>query len=210
MKNLVVVLLFFASLGAGFAQKKPNEQLSRSAPFEVGFAVEGMARGINSGTFLGDAYQLSLGYRIKSEFGVRGIPGLGIYFGSQRATIQENNFLGGFFSESQWWDIGVYLYHKKTLSEKITLRGELGYGSLQVNNIQESSRFRLDYGHYFANVGGHYSLFRSKSGLDIDLIGTLGVGLLRGASIQINPADRRYIQRATDLQAKLGVQWTIR
>lgn len=141
------------------------------------------------------------------DFEFSGYPGIGLYFGTQGSSIQPNRFLGGFFKEVRMPETGMYIYHQVPISEKLALRGELGFGQLQMINGLSPSRFILDYTHFSGGLVANYTLAKEVFCVfDLNLIFGGNYGFLNGNKIVINALDRTYVQRATAVQGVFGIQ----
>ena len=206
-KSFFVFLLFWAVL-PGFSQevKEGEDRLPKGQfTFSPGAALG--YRAFEKGTYLGDTYALGLSYRLTLDFGFHGYPGIGIYFDKQEASIQTNRFLGGFFTEVRMPESGVYLYHQVPLVKNLDLRGELGYGQLQVIHGLSPSRFILDYGNFSGRLAFEYTVAKEVKGVfDLKLVFGGNYSLLNGNKIVINPGDRTYMQRANAVQGIFGIR----
>jgi hypothetical protein len=141
------------------------------------------------------------------DFEFSGYPGIGLYFGTQGSSIKPNRFLGGFFKEVRMPETGIYLFHQVPVFENLTLRGELGYGQLQVIHGLSPSRFILDYSNFHGGLAFNYNLAKEINGVfDLNLIVGGNYGFLLGNDIVINAADRNYVQRATAIQGIFGIR----
>lgn len=80
-----------------FPRSEEVEKKFEKGIFFSDFSAEFLGRNFKEGNFLGDAYQVSLGYQINFDLGVSGYPGLGFYASGNGAKVLENQFLGGFF-----------------------------------------------------------------------------------------------------------------
>ena len=205
-KSLFTFLLFWAVL-PGFSQevKEEEERLSKGQfTFAPGAALG--YRAFEKGTFLGDTYAVGLSYRLNLDVEFHGYPGIGIYFEKQAASIQNNRFLGGFFTEVRMPETGIYLYHQVPLVKNLDLRGELGYGELQVIHGLSPSRFILDYSNFHGGLAFNYNLAKEVKGVfDLKLFFGGNYSLLNGNKIVINPSDRSYMQRASAVQGIFGI-----
>lgn len=206
-KSLFIFLLFWAVL-PGFSQELKEEE-DRLPKGQFTFAP-GAALGYRSfekGSFLGDTYAVGLSYRLTVEVEFHGYPGIGIYFDKQAASMLDNRFLGGFFREVRMPETGVYLYHQVPVVKNLDLRGELGYGELQVIHGLSPSRFILDYSNFHGGLAFNYNLAKEVNGVfDLNLIFGGNYSFLLGNDIVINAADRNYVQRATAIQGIFGIR----
>lgn len=206
-RSLFASLLFWVVL-PGFSQELEEEEERVSKGqfiFSPGAALG--YRAFEKGTFLGDTYAVGLSYRLTLDFGFHGYPGVGIYFDKQEASIQNNRFLGGFFTEVRMPETGIYLYHQVPLGKNLDLRGELGYGELQVIHGLSPSRFILDYSNFHGGLAFNYNLAKEVNGVfDLNLIVGGNYSFLLGNDIVINAADRNYVQRATAIQGIFGIR----
>jgi hypothetical protein len=132
---------------------------------------------------------MGLGFRLKVDFEFSGYPGIGVYFGTQGSSIQPNRFLGGFFKEVRMPETGIYLFHQVPVFKDLTLRGELGYGQLQVIHGLSPSRFILDFAHFSGGLVANYTLAMEVLGIfDLNLIVGGNYGFLNGNKIVTLPA----------------------
>ena len=152
-KFLLAVLLLFWVVLPGFSQKIKEEPRLPKGQFTFAPGAAMGYRSFEKGTFLGDTYAVGLSYRLTVEVEFHGYPGIGIYFDKQAASMLDNRFLGGFFTEVRMPETGVYLYHQVPLVKNLDLRGELGYGELQVIHGLSPSRFILDYSNFHGGSG---------------------------------------------------------
>lgn len=183
----------------GKVAKKAN------APFETGFAVEGLYRNFARGTYLGDTYQMGVGYRVMMRLGFKGYPGLGLYLGGQQAKILDNRFLGDFFEQARASDSGFMIYYDVPVVNRFSLSADVGMGMMSMVHGESGSRFRLDYQQYSGNVGAKYTLVEKQRAHRMSLTLNAGSSLLLGNQIRINLLDREYMRRATDVQVRVGV-----
>lgn len=206
-RSLVVVLLLLWFTFPAFSQEMKKEGGIPKGQFTFAPGVELVYRAFEKGSFLGYTYGMGLGYRLKMDFEFSGYPGIGVYFGTQRASIQANSFLGGFFKEVRMPETGVYFYHQFLISEKLALRGELGYGQLQVIHGLSPSRFILDYANFSGGLVANYTVAKEVLGIfDLNLVFGGNYGFLNGNKIVINDLDRTYVQRATATQGVFGIK----
>lgn len=206
-RSLVVVLFLLWASFPTFSQEKKKEDGLPKGQFTLAPGAELLHRSYEEGSFLGDTYGLGLGYRLKLDFEFSGYPGIGLYFGTQGASIKSNRFLGGFFNEVRMPETGVYLYHQVSIFENLALRGELGFGQLQVIHGMSPSRFILDYTNFSGGLVANYRLAKEVLGVfDLHLIFGGHYGFLNGNKIVINSLDRPYVQHSTSIQGIFGVR----
>lgn len=203
---LAVLFLFWVGL-PGFSQKIKEEPRLPKGQFTFAPGAALGYRSFEKGTFLGDTYAMGLSYRLNIDVEFHGYPGIGIYFDKQAASMLDNRFLGGFFTEVRMPETGVYLYHQVPVVKDLDLRGELGYGELQVIHGLSPSRFILDYSNFHGGLAFHYNLAKEVNGVfDLNLIFGGNYSFLLGNDIVINAADRNYVQRATAIQGIFGIR----
>lgn len=202
---MIVLGLMMCFAQYGTCQEVGKVAKKAKAPFETGFAVEGLYRNFASSTYLGDTYQLGIGYRMMMRFGFKGYPGLGLYLGGQRAEILDNRFLGSFFEQARASDSGFLIYYDVPIVNKFSLSADIGMGTMSMVHGESGRRFRLDYQHYFGNVGAKYILLEKQRAHRMSLTLNAGSGLLLGNQIRINLLDREYVRRSTDVQVKMGI-----
>jgi hypothetical protein len=206
-RSLVVVLILLWTSFSSFSQDMKKEGRIPKGQFTFAPGAELLYRSYEKGSFLGDTYGMGLGFRLKMDFEFSGYPGIGLYFGTQKASIQTNPFLGGFFKEVRMPETGIYLYHQVPISEKLALRGELGYGQQQVIHGLSPSRVILDYAHFSGGLVANYTVAKEVLGIfDLNLVFGGNYGFLNGNKIVINDLDRTYVQRATAVQGICGVR----
>ena len=204
---LLAVLLLFWVVLPGFSQKIKEEPRLPKGQFTFAPGAAMGYRSFEKGTFLGDTYAVGLSYRLNIEVEFHGYPGVGIYFDKQAASILDNRFLGGFFTEVRMPETGVYLYHQVPVVKNLDLRGELGYGELQVIHGLSPSRFILDYSNFHGGLAFNYNLAKEVNGVfDLNLIFGGNYSFLQGNDIVINAADRNYVQRASAIQGIFGIR----
>jgi hypothetical protein len=203
---LLAVLLLFWVVLPGFSQKIKEEPRLPKGQFTFAPGAAMGYRSFEKGTFLGDTYAVGLSYRLNIDVEFHGYPGIGIYFDKQAASMLDNRFLGGFFTEVRMPETGVYLYHQVPLVKNLDLRGELGYGELQVIHGLSPSRFILDYSNFHGGLAFNYNLAKEVKGVfDLKLFFGGNYSLLNGNKIVINPSDRSYMQRASAVQGIFGI-----
>lgn len=207
MKKLFLLapILIFLSLGVCHSQEgKQWEKFEKDIIFSD-LSVELLGRNFNEGTFLGDAYQISLGYRINFDLGVSGYPGLGFFASGNNADVLENQFLGGVFTEARLREGGVFLFYDIPVGDRLVIRPELGFGTLRVIHGFSPSHFILNYSHIFGKFNLQYPL--AKISENFILSANLGVeyGHYNGKSIIINDQDRTYIKFASGYQISTGL-----
>lgn len=206
-RSLFAVLLMFWVDLSGFSQEIKEESRLPKGQFTFAPGAALGYRAFEKGTFLGDTYAVGLSYRLNVDFEFHGYPGIGIYFNMQAASILDNRFLGGFFTEVRMPETGIYLYHQVPVVKNLALRGELGYGELQLIHGLSPSRFILDYSNFHGGLAFNYSLAKEVNGVfDLNLIFGGNYSFLRGNDIVINAADRNYVQRATAIQGIFGIR----
>jgi hypothetical protein len=104
-------------------------------------------------------------------------------------------------------ETGIYLFHQLSVFENLSLRGELGYGQLQVIHGLSPSRFILDFAHFSGGLVANYTLAKEVLGIfDLNLIVGGNYGFLNGNKIVINDLDRTYVQRSTAVQGVFGIK----
>lgn len=201
---LMLVVIFF-NIGVSYSQEKKQWQKFEKNISNGDFSLEFLGRNFKDGSFLGDAYQVNLGYRINFDFGVSGYPGLGFYASGSGAEVLENQFLGRFFTEARLREGGVFLFYDIPVGNRCVIRPELGFGNLRVIHGFSPSRFILNYSHFFGKVNMQYPLVEISK--DIILSATLGAeyGFYNGRSIVINDQDRNYIRRSSGYQISTGL-----
>lgn len=203
---LAGLLLFWVALPV-FSQKIKEEPRLPKGQFTFAPGAALGYRAFEKGSFLGDTYAMGLSYRLHVDFEFHGYPRIGIYFDKQAASIRDNRFLGGFFTEVRMPETGIYLYHQVPVVKNLDLRGELGYGELQLIHGLSPSRFILDYSNFHGGLAFTYSLAKEVSGIfDLNLIVGGNYSFLLGNDIVINAADRNYVQRATAIQGIFGIR----
>ncbi|MCM0060210.1 MAG: hypothetical protein NBV57_05070 [Algoriphagus sp.] len=203
---LAALLLFWAVL-PGFSQEMKEEERLPKGQFTFAPGAALGYRSFEKGTFLGDTYAVGLSYRLHIDVEFHGYPGVGIYFDKQAASMLDNRFLGGFFTEVRMPETGVYLYHQVPVAKNLDVRGELGYGELQVIHGLSPSRFILDYSNFHGGLAFNYNLAKEVNGVfDLNLIFGGNYSFLLGNDIVINAADRSYVQRATAIQGIFGIR----
>lgn len=202
---LLVPILIFLSLGVCHSQEGKQWEKFGKDIFFSDFSFELLNRNFEKGSFLGDSYQVSLGYRINFAFGVSGYPGLGFYASGNRADVLENQFLGGFFNEARLREGGLFVFYDLALGKRWVMRPELGFGNFRVIHGFSPSRFILNYSHFFGKVNFHYRLVEISE--NFILSATLGAeyGYYNGRAIVINDQDRNYIRRSAGYQISSGL-----
>lgn len=199
------LILVFLSLGNGYSQEITPSPSREKGKFFADFELELQSRNFEKGTFLGDTYQVALGYRISINIGLTGYPGLGWYGGGQKAKVLDNRFLGGFFNEAQLGDGGVFIFHSIPLGDRFVFRPELGFGNFRVVHGISPARFILNYSHFFGKVGFQYPIVEISENLSLSLSLGAAYNLYSGKGIVINPEDRNYVQRSTGFQIASGI-----
>jgi hypothetical protein len=206
-RSLVIVLLLLWTSFSAFSQDMKKEGGLPKGQFTLAPGAELLYRSYEKGSFLGDTYAMGLGFRLKVDFEFSGYPGIGVYFGTQGSSIQSNRFLGGFFKEVRMPESGIYIFHQVPIFKDLRLRGELGYGQLQVIHGLSPSRFILDYANFSGGLVANYTLAKEVLGIfDLNLVFGGNYGFLNGNKIVINDLDRVYIQRATAVQGVFGIK----
>jgi hypothetical protein len=206
-RSLLAVLILLWVTFPAFSQEMKKEGGIPMGQFTFAPGAELLYRSYKKGSFLGDTYGMWPGFRLKVDFEFSGYPGIGVYFGTQKASIQTNPFLGGFFKEVRMPETGIYIYHQVPISEKLALRGELGYGQQQVIHGLSPSRFILDYAHFSGGLVANYTMAKEVLGIfDLNLVFGGNYGFLTGNKIVINALDRTYVQRATAVQGVFGIK----
>ncbi len=204
-KLILFTLLHFLVLGAARSQEGKQWQKFEKDIFYTDFSVELSGRNFENFTFLGDAYQVSIGYRINFDLGVSGYPGLGFYTSGNAAKVLENQFLGGFFNEARLREVGVFAFYDVSVGNRLVVRPELGFGNFRVIHGFSPSRFILNYSHYFGKANIQYRLVEISE--NFILSATLGAeyGYYNGRAIVINDQDRNYIRRSAGYQISSGL-----
>ena len=206
-RSLVVVLFLLWFSFPAFSQEIEKEGRVPKGQFIFAPGVELLYRSYEKGSFLGDTYAMGPGFRLKVDFEFSGYPGIGLYFGTQGSSIEPNRFLGGFFNEVRMPETGIYLFHQVPVFKDFTLRGELGYGQLQVIHGLSPSRFILDYANFSGGLVANYTVAKEVLGIfDLNLVFGGNYGFLNGNKIVINDLDRTYVQRATAIHGVFGIK----
>ncbi|MFN3997213.1 hypothetical protein [Algoriphagus sp.] len=202
---LLVPILIFLSHGVCYSQEGKQWEKFEKDIFFSDFSLELLNRNFENGSFLGDSYQVNLGYRINFDFGVSGYPGLGFYASGNSANVLENQFLGGFFAKARFREGGLFVFYDLPIGNRWVVRPELGFGNFRVVHGFSPSRFILNYSHFFGKVNMQYRLVEISE--NFILSATLGAeyGLNNGRGIIINDQDRNYIQRAKGYQVSTGL-----
>lgn len=202
---LFVLLFFFLGLGLCHSQGKKQWQKFEKDSFFSDFSFELSNRTFEKGSFLGDSYQVNLGYRFNFDFGVSGYPGLGFYASGNSAEVLENQFLGGTFSEAIFREGGLFVFYDLGLGNRWVIRPELGFGNFRVIHGISPSRFILNYSHFFGKANIQYHLVEISE--NFILSATLGAeyGFYNGSGIVINEEDRNYIRRSSGFQFSTGL-----
>lgn len=207
MNKLIVGLVFFVFLTGerAFSQEFIPINRLEKGKFFTDFSVAGQGRNFERGTFLGDAYRMSMGYRVAINIGISGYPGMGWYGGGQSATILENQFLGGFFDKARIRDGGIFIFHSIPVGKRFVIQPELGFGILRVIQGISPSRFILNYEHYFGKAGFQYPVIEISPDFILSLTLGASYGIYNGKNIVINDQDRNYIRRSSDFQIHSGI-----
>lgn len=207
MKRLffLIPVLTFLNLSICHSQEERKWKKFEKDIFFSDFSLELLNRNFEKGSFLGDSYQVNLGYRINFDFGVSGYPGLGFYASGNGAEVIENQFLGGFFTEARFREGGLFVFYDLPVGNRWVIRPELGFGNFRVIHGFSPSRFILNYSHFFGKANVQYHL--AKISEDFILSVTIGAeyGLYNGRSIIINDQDRNYIRRSSGYQISTGL-----
>jgi hypothetical protein len=199
------LLVSFWSLGVCCSQDhRPNYTLEKGK-FFADFGLDLLGRNFKSETFLGDTYQVELGYRISFDIGLAGYPGLGWSVGSQGAKVLNNQFLGGFFNKAQLGDAGIYVFHAIPFGNRFVFRPELGVGNFRVVHGVSPARFILNYTHFFGKLGFEYPIAKVSENFTLNLALGAAYSLYSGRGIVINPEDRTYIQQSRGLHVTGGI-----
>lgn len=209
MKNIFcyVLALFLIAFQVAYSQELDSNKSPGKGRLMIEPTLELVNRDFGKGSFLGDAYQLGIGYNFRMNARIGGYPGIGLYTLNQSASVLENNFLGGIFEDARFKESGVLIYYTFHLHRRFMVSPELGFGLLQLIHGESPSRFILNYNRLFGGLGLSYVLIKDKNGVyDVSLIVRGGHGGLNGSEIIINQSDRSYVRRATDLQGSLGIQ----
>jgi hypothetical protein len=207
MKKWILLVPTFIFLGLSVCYSQEGKQWKKFDKdiFFSDFSVDLLGRNFKQGNFLGDAYQVNLGYRINFDFGVSGYPGLGFYASGNSAEVLENQFLGGFFNEARFREGGLFVFYDLALGDRWVVRPELGFVNFRVIHGFSPARFILNYSHFFGKANVQYRL--AKISEDFILSVTIGAeyGLYNGRSIVINDQDRNYIRRSSGYQISTGL-----
>lgn len=202
---LLVPVFIFLSIGACHSQEEKKWQKFEKDIFFSDLSVEFLGRNFNQGTFLGDAYQVNLGYRVKLDLGVSGYPGIGYYFSGMGAKVLENQFLGGFFTEARLREGGVFAFYDIPVGNRWVIRPELGFGIFRVVHGFSPSRYILNYSHFFGKVNTQYPLVEISKNFILSATLGLEYGFYNGSGIIINEQDRNYIRRSSGYQISTGL-----
>lgn len=207
MKKLYILvpILIFLSLGVCHSQEVKKWEKFEKDVFFSDFSIEFLGRNLNEGTFLGDAYKNSLGYRINFDLGVSGYPGIGFYASGNNANILQNQFLGGFFKEARLREGGVFIFYDIPFGDRLVIRPELGFGNFRVIHGFSPNRFILNYSHFFGKVNLQYPLAKISENFILSAILGAEYGFYNGKIIVINDQDRNYIQQASGYQISTGL-----
>lgn len=201
---LVLILIFLIQSGC-YSQEEKKWQKFEKNIFFSDFSVELLGRKFKENTFLGDAYQISLGYRINFDLGISGYPGLGFFVSGTNAEVLENQFLGRFFTEARLREGGVFLFYDIPVGNRFAIRPEVGFGNFRVVHGFSPNRFILNYSHFFGKVNLQYRLVQISENLILSATIGAEYGFYNGKGIIINDQDRNYIQRATGYQISSGL-----
>jgi hypothetical protein len=163
------LLVSFWSLGVCFSQDHRPTYTLEKGKFFADFGLDLLGRNFKSETFLGDTYQVDLGYRISLDIGLAGYPGLGWYVGSQGAKVLNNQFLGGFFNKAQLGDAGIYVFHTIPIGNRFVFRPELSVGNFRVVHRVSPARFILNYSHFFGKLGFQYPIVKVSENFSLNL-----------------------------------------
>jgi len=204
-----LVFLVLWSVGFGLAQESNPDYSLEKGEFFADFGLELQDRNLAEGTFLGDTYDISLGYRISIAIGLAGYPGLGWYGGGQKAKVLDNRFLGGYFTDAVLGDAGVFIFHSVPMGKRLVFRPELGFGNFRTIHGVSPARFILNYGHFFGKLGIQYPIVEISENFSLSLSLNAAYSLYRGSSIIINPEDQDYIQRSNGFLLSTGIQLKI-
>lgn len=207
MNKIITGFIFFVFLTCEtvFSQEFTPINRLEKGKFFTDFSISGQGRNFERGTFLGDAYRISLGYRLAVNIGISGYPGMGWYGGGQSATILDNQFLGGFFDKARIRDGGIFVFHAIPVGNRFVIQPELGFGAFRVIQGISPSRFILNYEHYFGKVGFHYPVVEISPDFILSLTLGASYGIYNGRNIVINDQDRNYIRRSSDFQIHSGI-----
>lgn len=202
---LLAPVLIFMGLSVCHSQVEKQWQKFEKDIFFSDFSLELLNRNFEKGSFLGDSYQVNLGYRINFDFGVSGYPGLGFYASGNRADVLDNQFLGGFFNEARFREGGLFVFYDLALGNRLIMRPELGFGNFRVIHGFSPSRFILNYSHFFGKATIQYRLVEISK--NFILSATLGAeyGYYNGRAIVINDQDRNYIRQSAGYQISSGL-----
>ncbi|WP_157963169.1 hypothetical protein [Algoriphagus litoralis] len=197
--------LLVLNVGISMAQKNQSGNTLEKGKFFVDFGVELQHRDFAEDTYLGDTYQIDLGYRISINMGLVGYPGLGWYGESQNARILDNRFLAGYFSEAVLGDAGIFIFHSIPLGKRIVIRPELGFGNFRAIHGISPSRFILNYGRFFGKLGIQYPIVKISENFSLSFSLNASYSLYNGNGIVINPEDQQYIRRSNGFQLASGI-----
>jgi len=204
---LWLAFLCLGTIQSAFAQDQIATKEEKSEGFKAEPSLEFLYRDFQNEKFLGEVYQLGLGYRLKLNFRYSNFPGLGIYVGGQGANIRGNRFLAGFFEDARFRDHGILIYHKFHIGEKLAIMPDFGLGWMQVIHGFNPSKYILNYNSYSGGLGFTYKVFGREDGIiEGHLILRAGYAGLRGKKIVINPTDRAYVRKSSELLGSIGFQ----
>jgi hypothetical protein len=207
MKKLFFLIPVFTFLNLSICHSQEERKWKKFEKdiFFSDFSAEIHGRNFKEGSFLGDGYQIPLGYRINFDLGISGYPGLGFYVSGNGANVLENQFLGGFFTEARLREVGTFVFYDIPLGDRWVIRPELGFGNFRVIHGFSPSRFILNYSHFFGKTNIQYRLAQISKNFILNA--TLGAeyGFYNGRAIVINDEDRNYIRRSSGYQISTGL-----
>jgi hypothetical protein len=202
----VLTFVFLLFLGNHWMlQAQELEVVKKKPRLEAGFGLEGTYRNFSKRSYLGDTYQMGLGYQLSMKLGFMGYPGIGFYSGAQGAQILDNQFLGDFFDQVRMRDSGIVVFYDIPVFKQFSLTTDVGYGLWTVVHGESGRRFLLNYQQYFGNIGFKYQLPLKNWSNRLLLKGNVGSGIFRGNQIIINSFDRKYVQQASDIRGSFGI-----
>ncbi|WP_026952738.1 hypothetical protein [Algoriphagus mannitolivorans] len=202
----LILILWVFSLPL-IAQEKGMVQNERSHGFVFEPSLEFQFRNLKKGTYLGDTYQLGLGYSVSLGLRYDKFPGIALVVGGQGASLQENRFLGNFFEQARLRERGVLVYHQFKVTQRLSFLTDFGLGWMTLNHGYGLSRFALNFNVLQGSGGFSYRIFENERGkLPVNLFIKIRYGGLNGREIVINPTDRNYVQGSTQILGSIGCQ----
>ncbi|MHA7130265.1 hypothetical protein [Algoriphagus namhaensis] len=160
-----------------------------------------------NGTYLGDVYQVGLGYLASFSLRYGKFPGLSIRVGGMGASLNSNRFLGNFYEGARLREHGIFVYQQVPVFHRISLLADFGLGWMSVIHGYNVSRFALNFSSLGGAVGFSYNIFEDeKEKLPVSFFIKVRYGGVSGKGIRINPDDQVYLQNSTFLSASIGCQ----